>query len=71
MPFKPMKKVVHEGRVWCSVNDGAHYLGTNSNKIRALMGAGAVACTQLRKNGAIYVAVEDLVKVKYPEKSHS
>jgi len=49
---KAMKKVVHDGQTWCTVEDGSHYLKTNTNKIRAFMGSGQLAYTQIRRNGA-------------------
>ena len=59
-----MKKVAHKGALWCSVGDAAHYLRTNANKIRVLMGSGELAYTQLRLNGNLYVSVSDLVKLQ-------
>lgn len=66
---KAMKKVSHAGQIWCTVEDGSHYLKTNTNKMRALMGAGQLAYTQIRKNGRLYVLVADLLKIKYPPKA--
>jgi hypothetical protein len=59
-----MKKVSHKGALCCSVGDAVHYLRTNANKIRALMGSGQLAYTQLRLNGNLYVSVGDLVKLQ-------
>jgi len=61
---KLMKKMSHKGALWCSVSDAARYLHTNANKIRALMGSGELAYTQLRLNGNLYVSVGDLVKLQ-------
>jgi hypothetical protein len=59
-----MEKITHDGRLWCSVEDAARYLRTNTNKIRSHMGSGQLACTQIRRNGRIYIAVGDLVKLQ-------
>ena len=59
-----MKKVSQDGTLWCPVPDAARYLRTTAPKIRALMGEGRLTCTQIRKNGQIYVSVSDLVKIQ-------
>ena len=59
-----MKKVTREGRAWCSVSDAASYLGTTHAKVRALMGSGALDYAQIRKNGPLYVSVDDLVRLQ-------
>ena len=65
--MKSMRKVERDGELWCSVGHGATYLGTNAQKIRALMGSGKLRHTQLRLNGRLYVSVSDLVRLRYPE----
>jgi hypothetical protein len=65
--MKPMRKVEHDGQLWCSVGDGAKHLGTNAQKIRALMGSGELRYTQLRLNGRLYVSVNDLARLRYPD----
>lgn len=66
---KAMKKVSHAGHIWCTVEDGSHYLKTNANKIRAFMGSGEIAYTQIRPGGRLYVSVADLLKIKYADSS--
>jgi len=65
--MKPMRKVERDGELWCSVGHGAAYLGTNAQKIRALMGSGELRHTQMRVNGPLYVSVTDLIRLRYPE----
>lgn len=65
--MKAMRKVERDGEHWCSVGEGAAYLGTNAQKIRVLMGSGDLRYTQLRLNGRLYVNVKDLVRLRYPE----
>jgi hypothetical protein len=57
------KKVLHNGRVWCSVADAARYLRTTHQKVRNMMGA-ELDNTQIRKNGNQYVSLDDVVKVQ-------
>jgi hypothetical protein len=57
------KKVAHEGKIWCSVADTARYLRTTHQKVRNMMGS-ELDYTQIRKNGNLYVSVDDLVKVQ-------
>jgi hypothetical protein len=59
-----MKKVSHNGALWCPVSDAARYLRTNAAKVREFMSAGKLAYTQIRRNGQIYVSVSDLVKLQ-------
>jgi len=59
-----MKKVLHSGREWCSVGDAARYLRTTHEKIRGFMGDGSLGYTQIRKNGNLYVLVDDLVAIQ-------
>jgi hypothetical protein len=65
--MKPMKKVRHNDELWCGVGDGARYLGTNAQKIRALMGSGQIRYAQLRLNGRLYVNVNDLSRLRNPD----
>jgi len=65
--MKAMRKVERDGELWCSVGDGAAFLKTNAQKIRALMGSGALRYMQLRLNGRLYVNVKDLLRLRYPE----
>ena len=65
--MRPMKKVERDGELWCSVGDGAAFLKTNAQKIRALMGSGELRYTQLRLNGRLYVNIKDLFRLRYPE----
>jgi hypothetical protein len=57
------KKVIHEGKAWCSVADAARYLRTTQRKVRNMMGT-ELDYTQIRNNGNPYVLLEDLVKVQ-------
>ena len=57
------KKVTHKGKIWCPVADAARYLRTTHQKVRNLMGS-ELDYTQIRKNGNLYVSVDDLVKVQ-------
>ena len=57
------KKVTHNGRIWCSVADAARYLRTTPQKVRKMMGS-ELDYTQIRKNGNLYVSLDDLVKIQ-------
>lgn len=57
------KKVAFDGKIWCSVGDAARYLRTTSQKVQNMMGT-ELEYTQIRKNGNIYVLMDDVVKVQ-------
>lgn len=59
-----MTKVEKNGETWCPLKQGASYLKTTIPKIRGLIGSGDLRCTQIRRNGAIYVNVTDLVRLR-------
>jgi excisionase family DNA binding protein len=74
---KPMKKVLHNGEVYYSVSDAAHYLGTTTTKIRQMMGDGSLEWTQFRVNGRLFISAKSLVEKQramtalYPDKKPS
>jgi hypothetical protein len=68
---RPLKKIIFEGKPWCSQADAARYLGMTTAKIKQLMGCGALAWTQIRINGPLIVSTEDLAKVKYSNEPDS
>lgn len=63
---RPMKKIEHDGELWCSVGHAATYLKTTAPKVRSLMGLGQLRYKQFKINGPLYIRVNDLVKAKYP-----
>ena len=65
------KKVVHDGRIFYTVNDAARMLGTSVTKVRELMGSGKLEWTQFKVNGKLFVSGDSLVKFKneWPSKS--
>lgn len=68
---KPIKKIMHEGKVYYSVQDAARYLGTTKTKIRERLGSGELTLGQANVNGKLLVSAESLVAYKYhpPEKA--
>lgn len=60
---RPIKKILHEGKVYYSVPDAARYLGTTATKVRQIMIA-KLDWTQARVGGKLIVSAESLVAYK-------
>ena len=54
----------HNGIAYFSVGGAATFLGTNTAKIKQLMGDGTLDWCNLRVNGRIFVTAASLIKYK-------
>jgi len=58
---KPIKKVLHNGETYYSVQDAARYLYTTTDKVRGMMGDGSLKWAQFKENGKLYIDARSLV----------
>jgi hypothetical protein len=59
-----VKKYVKDGKAHYSIADAAKLLGTNSRKVRELMGTGTLEWNQTRANGRLIVEAESILRCK-------
>lgn len=55
------RKIIHEGRVWCTVPAAARLLHTTTARVREVMGQGQVEWIQLKTDGKLLISVESLL----------